>query len=84
MNSELLIPPRYEPSYYETEVLKEGLIRYYAYPEQSTMRNHVVREISICLTNYSIHWTPHNVRVWFNNHHSLLPAGAKKPTSNLE
>lgn len=84
MNSELLIPPRYEPGYYETEVLKEGLIRYYAYPEQSTMRNHVVREISICLTNYSIHWTPHNVRVWFNNHHSLLPAGAKKPTSNLE
>ena len=26
----------------------------------------------------------YNVRVWFNNHHSLLSVGAKIPTSNLE
>jgi hypothetical protein len=66
---------RYHPTTVETQILIQGLQRYFALPERSRTRNIVASEVSHHLRCLSPHWSHRAVRLWFNNnkHNYLQP-----------
>ena len=47
--------------------MKQGIERYFSFPERSNLRNQVSKEISRILLPAYPHWTTQNVRKFFNN-----------------
>lgn len=58
---------RYEPSEFEINVLMNGMITYFKYPERSNNRNYILLQVSNFLKTKCPFWNQRNVRLYFNN-----------------